>query len=87
LEGAPREVEREFYFDYNEGASQETLKSISRRILSTRSDYKTALKSLWEKIPIEDKILLYTSNLDWVGEAESSKLAKLKKYSGIKKML
>ena len=40
-----------------------------------------------EEIPIEDKVLLYTSDLDWVEEDEAAKLSKLKKYSSIKKMI
>jgi hypothetical protein len=50
-------------------------------------DYSDALKSLWKEIPVEDKVLLYTPDLDWVEEDEASKLAKLKKYSSIKKMI
>jgi len=56
-------------------------------MIKYRSDYKTVLKSLWKEISIEDKILLYSSDLDWIEEDEAAKLAKLKKYSNIKKMI
>ena len=56
-------------------------------MIESKSDYKTALKSLWKEISIEDKVLLYTPDLDWVEEDEAAKLAKLKKYSNIKKMI
>ena len=56
-------------------------------MIQSKLEYSDALKSLWKEIPIEDKILLYTPDLDWVEGDEASKLAKLKKYSGIKKML
>ena len=87
LEGAPKEVGRDFYFNHNEGVYSETLKSIFTKMLKSKSDYKTALKSLWKEIPIEDKIILYTPDLDWVEEDEASKLVKLKKYRNIKKMI
>jgi hypothetical protein len=87
LDGVPKEVGGFFYFDHNEGISSETLKMISIQMRVTKSDYKTVLKSLWKEIPIEDKTLLYTPDLDWVDPEEASKLAKLKKYNGIKKMI
>jgi hypothetical protein len=87
LEGAPIEIGREFYLDHNEGASSETLKSIYSKMKEAKSDYKTVLKSLWKEISIEDKILLYTPDLDWVEEDEAAKLSNLKKYNSIKKMI
>ena len=60
---------------------------IFRKMLGSKSDYKTVLKSLWKDIPIEDKVLLYTPDLDWIEEDEASKLVKLKKYRNIKKMI
>ena len=87
LEGAPIEIGREFYLDHNEGASTETLKSIYSKMKEAKSDYKTVLKSLWKGILIEDKILLYTPDLDWFDPEEASKLVKLKKYNNIKKMI
>ena len=87
LDGAPKEVGGFFYFDYNEGVSSKTLKMIAIQMKVTKSDYKTVLKSLWKEIPIEDKTLLYTPDLDWVEEDEASKLANLKMYNGIKKMI
>ena len=87
LEGCPKEVGEIFYLVRNEGVSPETLKLIFSKMIESKSDYKTALKSSWKDIPIEDKILLYTPNLDWFDPEEASKLSKLKKYNGIKKMI
>ena len=56
-------------------------------MIESKSDYKTALKSLWKEIPIEDKIILYTPDLDWFDPEETSKLSNLKKYNSIKKMI
>ena len=66
LEGRPKEVGGFFYFEYNEGVSTEILKSIFSKMLKFKLDYSDALKSLWSEIPIEDKVLLYSSDLDWV---------------------
>ena len=87
LDGVPKKVRGFFYFDHNEGISSETLKMISIQMKVIKSDYKTVLKSLWKEIPIEDKILLYTPDLDWIEEDEAVKLVKLKKYNSIKKMI
>ena len=87
LEGAPKKVGGEFYFDYSEGASSETLKLIFSKMIEYQLVYSDVLKSLWKEIPIEDKVLLYSSDLDWVEEPEASKLAKIKKYTSIKKMI
>ena len=87
LEGCPKEVGEVFYLVRNEGVSPEILKLIFSKMIESKSDYKTALKSLWKEIPIEDKVLLYTPDLDWIEEDEAAKLAKLKKYSNIKKMI
>ena len=87
LEGCPKEVGEVFYLVRNEGVSPEILKLIFSKMIESKSDYKTALKSLWKDIPIEDKVLLYTPDLDWIEEDEAAKLAKLKKYSNIKKMI
>jgi len=56
-------------------------------MIKSRLDYKTVLKSLWGEIPIKDKIVLYTPDLDWVEGDEAAKLSNLKKYSNIKKMI
>jgi hypothetical protein len=87
LDGVPKKVGGFFYFDHNEGISSETLKMISIQMKVIKSDYKTVLKSLWSEIPVEDKVLLYSSDLDWVEEDEGSKLSNLKKYKNIKKMI
>ena len=87
LEGAPKKLGSQFFCEDNEGISTETINLVFDKMIKYRSDYKTVLKSLWKDIPIEDKVLLYTSDLDWVEEDEGSKLAKLKKYSNIKKMI
>jgi len=60
---------------------------IFRKMLESKLEYSDALKSLWMEIPIEEKLLLYSSDLDWVEEDEAAKLAKLKKYSNIKQMI
>jgi hypothetical protein len=87
LEGAPKEIGDDFILEDNEGVSSEILKEIFRKMLESKLDYSDVLKSLWKEISIEDKVLLYTPDLDWVEEDEGSKLVKLKKYSNIKKMI
>ena len=87
LEGAPKEVGGTLRCFYNEGLSVETIGLIFDKMIKFKLGYSDALKSLWKEIPIEDKVLLYTPDLDWVEEPEASKLAKLKKYSNIKKMI
>ena len=87
LEGAPKEVGRGFYFNHNEGVYSETLKSIFTKMLKSKLEYSDALKSLWKEIPIDDKILLYSSDSDWFDSEEAAKLAKLKKYNSIKQMI
>jgi len=87
LKGAPKEIGYDFILKNNEGASSEILKEIFRKMLESKLDYSDVLKSLWDEIPIKDKIVLYTPDLDWVEEDEASKLSKLKKYSNIKKMI
>ena len=87
LEGVPKEVGEVFYLVNNEGVSSETLIVVFRKMIESKLDYSNVLKSLWKEIPIGDKILLYSSDLDWVEEPEASKLAKIKKYNSIKKMI
>jgi len=87
LEGVSKEVGGNLRCFYNEGLSTETINLIFDKMIKSKLDYSDALKSLWKEIPVEDKVLLYTPDLDWVEEDEASKLAKLKKYSSIKKMI
>jgi hypothetical protein len=56
-------------------------------MLKFKLEYLDALKSLWKEIPIDDKTLLYSSDLDWFDPEEAAKLAKLKRYNDIKKMI
>ena len=85
--GAPKEIGDDFILEDNEGVSSEILKEIFRKMLESKLDYSDVLKSLWKDIPIEDKVLLYIPDLDWIDPEEAAKLAKLKKYSNIKKMI
>ena len=87
LEGAPKEVGGTLRCFYNEGLSAETIGLIFDKMGKIKLDYSDALKSLWSEIPIEDKILLCTSDLDWIDPEEVSKLYNLKKYYNIKKMI
>ena len=87
LEGAPKEIGDDFILEDNEGVSSEILKEIFRKMLESKLDYSDVLKSLWKEISIEDKVLLYTPDLDWIEEDEAAKLSNLKKYNTIKKMI
>jgi len=87
LEFGPKEVGGDLRFSHNEGLSTKTIGLIFDKMEKSKLDYKTVLKSLWKEIPIEDKILLYNADLDWIEGDEAAKLAKLNKYSNIKKMI
>ena len=87
LEGCPKEVGGTLQCSHNEGISTKTIGLIFDKMGKSKLDYSDALKSLWKEIPVEDKVLLYKADLDWIDPEEAAKLAKLKKYSNIKQMI
>ncbi len=85
LEGAPQKVGRDFFCNDNP-VSRETLKSIFG-IMKKRKSYPEAVESIWTEIPVEDQILLYRPEFEWVGPDEVKKLDALRAYQGIKGMI
>jgi hypothetical protein len=49
--------------------------------------YIKAVESLWSKIPLEDQVLLYRPEFEWVSPEERRKLEALKAYHGFKGMI
>ena len=85
LEGAPREV-RGGIFCYHNPVSKDTLGSIFG-IMETGKGYLEAVESIWSKIPVEDQVLLYRPEFEWVGADERKKLDALRAYQGFKGMI
>ena len=85
LEGAPREVGGAF-FCYHNPVSKDTLGSIFG-IMETGKGYLEAVESIWSKIPVEDQVLLYRPEFEWVGADERKKLDALRAYQGFKGMI
>ncbi len=85
LEGAPQKVGGSFYCE-NNPVSEKTLKSIFR-IMKKGGSYLKSVESLWAKIPVEDQILLYRPEFEWVVGDERKKLDALRAYQGFKGMI
>jgi len=85
LEGAPQEVGGDF-FCYGNPVTSISLKKIFSHMKSGKS-YMKAMESLWKRIPLEDQILLYRPEFEWVSPEEIRKLEALKAYQGFKDML
>jgi len=85
LEGAPLESGQDFYCGGNP-VSEETLDRIFYRMKEGKS-YIQAVESLWSDIPLEDRVLLYRPEFEWVSPEEIRKLEALKAYHGIKGMI
>ncbi len=85
LEGAPREVKGDFSCEGNP-VSEKTLKSIFG-IMETGKGYLEAVESIWSEIPLDDQILLYRPEFEWVVGDERRKLDALRAYQGFKGMI
>ena len=85
LEGAPQEVGGSFICTHNP-VSRETLESIFG-IMKKRKSYLKAAESIWTEIPLEDQILLYRPEFEWVVGDERKKLDALRAYQGFKGMI
>jgi len=85
LEGAPQEVGGDF-FCYDNPVTSISLKKIFSHMKSGKS-YLQAVETLWNEIPLEDQILLYRPEFEWVSPEEIRKLEALKAYQGFKDML
>ena len=85
LEGAPQKVGGDFSCGDNP-VSEKTLRSIFR-IMETGKGYLESVEYLWSEIPVEDQILLYRPEFEWVGAEEARKLEALSTYLGIKGMI
>ena len=85
LEGAPQKAGQSFYCWGNQ-VSEGTLQRIFG-IMKTGKGYLESVESLWTEIPVEDQILLYRPEFDWVVGGERKKLDALRAYQGFKGML
>ena len=85
LEGAPREVGGGFRC-YHNPVSKDTLGSIFG-IMETGKSYLEAVEYLWSEISLEDQILLYRPEFEWVVGDERKKLDALIAYQGFKGMI
>ena len=85
LEGAPQKVGGSFYCKDNP-VSEKTLKSIFGLMKKGKS-YLEATESIWPEIPVEDQILLYRPEFEWVVGDERKKLDALRAYQGFKGMI
>ena len=85
LVGAPRKVGWGFFCS-NNPVSDETLRSIFSR-MEKGGSYMEAVESLWPKIPLGDKALLYRPEFKWVGAEEIKKLQAVGRFNKIKGIL
>ena len=85
LEGAPQKVGGGFDCGDNP-VSEKTLRSIFR-ITETGKGYLESVEYLWSEIPVEDQILLYRPEFEWVVDDEKRKLDALRAYQGFKGMI
>ena len=85
LEGAPQEIGG-YFFCRDNPVSEETLKSIFSRMKKGKS-YIQAVETLWNEIPLEDQVLLYRPEFEWVSPEERRKLEAIQAYAGFKGML
>ena len=85
LEGAPQEVGWNFYCK-NNPVSEKTLKSIFG-IMESGKGYLESVEYLWSEIPVEDQVLLYRPEFEWVVGDEMKKLDALRAYQGFKGMI
>jgi hypothetical protein len=85
LEGAPQKVGVDF-FCYHNPVTNEILKKIFSHMKREKS-YVKAVESLWSKIPLEDQILLYRPEFEWVSPEEVRKLEAMRAYQGFKGMI
>jgi hypothetical protein len=94
LEGAPQKVGGDFYCS-NNPVSDDTLRKIFSRMNKGESffrmkkggSYIQAVETLWNEIPLEDQVLLYRPEFEWVSSEEVRKLKALRAYQGFKGMI
>ena len=85
LEGAPQEVGGSFWCS-NNPVSEKILKSIFG-IMETGKGYLESVEYLWPEISLDDQVLLYRPEFEWVGTDERKKLDALRAYQGFKGMI
>ena len=85
LVGAPQKVGGSFNC-HNNPVDNKTLKSIFG-IMETGKGYLESVEYLWPEISLDDQILLYRPEFEWVGADEARKLEALKAYQGFKGMI
>jgi hypothetical protein len=50
-------------------------------------NYQKAVEKLWDKIPINDKILLFRSDFGWIDAEEKKKLETVSRINRIKNLI
>jgi hypothetical protein len=85
LEGAPQKIGGMFKC-VNNPVSEDTLRSIFYQMEDEMS-YQEAVESLWSEIPLEDQMLLYKPEFEWVGPEEIKRLELIRAYHGFKGMI
>jgi hypothetical protein len=55
--------------------------------MGMRRSYLDVVKSRWYLFPLEDQVLLYRPEFEWVGAEERRKLDAVKTYTNIKGMI
>jgi hypothetical protein len=85
LEGAPRKVGGDLDFDGNP-VKEKDLERIYHLMRGRRS-YQGAVRSLWEELEDETKVLIYRPSFDWLTPEEHKKWSVLQKYQKIKSII
>jgi len=85
LEGAPKSIIGGFFCKENP-VSEETLRTIFR-IMKEGNSYLQSVESIWSEISLEDQVLLYRPEFDWVSSDERRKIEAVRAYHGFKGML
>jgi hypothetical protein len=84
VEGFPKYLNGTFYC-YNNPVSQITLKTISEQIVYNPSkSYLEIIESIWQFIPQEDQIFVYSPDFKWLTVEDHKKYSALRRLEKIK---
>ncbi len=87
LEGLPRKIGDGIWVSGNP-VSEEVLRKIAHLMGGLLyQNYLDSVELLWNEIPLDDQVLLYRPEFEWVGPEERRKLEALRSYNDIKNML
>jgi hypothetical protein len=85
LKGAPQHVGGGFSCSKNP-VSELVLNKIFK-LMKDGISYQKAVEKLWNEIPVDDKILLFRSDFEWIDPTERRKLEALASFNKIKGMI